>query len=330
VYLPPHIALCYNLRMNTTPVLQTDFPLPLYGKGKVRDTYDLDDKLLIVSTDRISAFDSVLPTGIPHKGHVLTALSAYWFKMTADIMPNHMLSTHPTDFPFDWPSWPQEQREQLIGRSMLVKKAQRVDIECVARGYLAGSGWAEYGKTGTVAGIPLPHGLSESQQLPEPLFTPATKAESGHDENITFEQMVEVVGKETAEQLRAATLRIYNAVAEHARKDGIIVADTKLEFGFLDGQLIIIDEMVTPDSSRFWEVAKYRLDASQVSLDKQYVRDWLIQSGWDREPPAPPLPDDVVQKTAEKYLEAYKRITRRDLLYELQAMNRDANAKVAG
>jgi phosphoribosylaminoimidazole-succinocarboxamide synthase len=248
---------------------------------------------------------------------VLTALSAFWFNLTGEAFPNHMVSTNPSDFPFDWRSWPDEQQEELKGRSMLVKKAERIDIECVARGYIAGSGWAEYKKSGSVAGIKLPHGLMESQQLPEPLFTPATKADTGHDENITFEQMVDIVGQDTSEKLRDMTLQIYSQVAEHARKEGIIVADTKLEFGMLDGELIVIDEMVTPDSSRFWEVGKYKLDTSQVSLDKQYVRDWLIQSGWDREPPAPPLPADVVEKTSEKYLEAYRRLARRDLLQML-------------
>lgn len=308
------LVQCYNLPMQNTPVLQTDFPLPIFGRGKVRDTYDLGDMLLIVATDRISAFDSVLPTGIPHKGQVLTALSAFWFDQTREIMPNHMISINTIDFPFDWRTWPDEQQAELKGRSMLVKKAQRIDIECVARGYLAGSGWAEYKESGSVAGVTLPHGLMESQQLPEPLFTPATKVETGHDENITFEQMANIVGREMAEKLRAATLRIYSEVAEYARKEGIIVADTKLEFGTLDGELIVIDEMVTPDSSRFWEIAKYRLNSSQVSLDKQYLRDWLIRSGWDREPPAPPLPQEVVEKTSEKYLEAYRRLSRRDLL----------------
>ena len=295
--------------MKTTTVLQTDFPLPVFGKGKVRDTYDLGDNLLIVATDRISAFDSVLPTGIPGKGQVLTALSAFWFGITADVMPNHLISIDLADFPFEWRSWPQEQQEQLRGRSMLVKKAKRIDIECVARGYLAGSGWAEYKKSGTVTGIRLPEGLKDSQQLPEPIFTPATKVETGHDENIPFETMCDIVGSDVASQLRDATLRIYKSAAEHALTKGIIIADTKLEFGLLDGQLSVIDEMLTPDSSRFWEVNRYNVGESQVSLDKQYVRDWLIDSGWNREPPAPPLPDDVVQKTAEKYLEAYSRIT---------------------
>jgi len=303
--------------MRPTPVLQTNFPLPLFGRGKVRDTYDLGDNLLIVATDRISAFDSVLPTGIPYKGQVLTALSAFWFKRTENVMPNHMISIRPAEFPFDWRSWPRDKRDQLKGRAMLVKKAKRIDIECVARGYLAGSGWAEYNETGCVAGIPLPHDLVESGQLPEPIFTPATKADTGHDENITFEQMASIVGQEVAEKLRDATLRIYAAAAEFARMQGIIIADTKLEFGWLGDELIVIDEMITPDSSRFWEIEKYKFGESQVSLDKQFVRDWLLKSGWNREPPAPPLPDDVTRKTAEKYLEAYQKIARRNLRAEL-------------
>jgi phosphoribosylaminoimidazole-succinocarboxamide synthase len=306
------------MKTSPEPVLQTDFPLPLFGKGKVRDTYDLGEQLLIVATDRISAFDSVLPTGIPHKGQVLTALSAFWFRMTAGTVPNHLISIDPRDFPFEWQAWPGEQQEQLLGRSMLVKKARRIDIECVARGYLSGSGWAEYVKTGKVAGIPLPHDTTESGQLMEPLFTPATKAETGHDENITFDQMAEIVGLDLAERLRDATLSIYSEAAEFARLRGIIIADTKLEFGFLGDELIVIDEMLTPDSSRFWEVEKYRFGQSQVSLDKQYVRDWLIESGWDREPPAPALPPEIAQKTAEKYLEAYQKLTRRNLLQELE------------
>jgi phosphoribosylaminoimidazole-succinocarboxamide synthase len=300
-----------------SPILQTDFPLPLYGKGKVRDTYDLDDRLLIVATDRISAFDSVLPTGIAHKGQVLTALSAFWFRRTASIAPNHFISTNPEEFPFAWQEWPQEQQEQLWGRAMLVKKAQRIDIECVARGYLSGSGWAEYKETGSVTGIRLPPNLVESGQLAEPIFTPATKAETGHDENISFERMSEIVGGDLAGKLRDATLSIYKEASEYARNRGIIIADTKLEFGALGDELIVIDEMLTPDSSRFWEVEKYRFGQSQVSLDKQYVRDWLLDSGWNREPPAPPLPPEVAQKTSEKYLEAYRKLTARDLLREL-------------
>src|SRR5438874_7788155 len=204
-------------------VLRTDFPLPIFGRGKVRDTYDLGDKLLIVATDRISAFDSVLPTGVPHKGQVLTALSAFWFSLTSGVMPNHMLSTDPDEFPFDWRSWPAHQQEELRGRSMLVKKAQRIDIECVARGYLAGSAWTEYRETGAMAGIPLPAGLMESQELPEPIFTPATKAETGHDENISFEQMCALVGTNVADQLREATLRIYRTAVQYAGRQGIII-----------------------------------------------------------------------------------------------------------
>jgi len=303
--------------MLNRPVTQTDLPLPLFHRGKVRDTYDLGDSLLMVATDRISAYDSILPTGIPWKGQVLTAFSVFWFNHTKSLLPNHLISARPRDFPIEWRSWPKAQQDQIWGRSMLVRKAKRIDIECVARGYLAGSAWSEYNKDGVVAGIKLPDWLHESQQLVEPIFTPAIKAESGHDENITFEQMAGMVGQELAEQLRTATMRIYLAMAEQARQQGIIIADTKLEFGLLDGELTIIDELGTPDSSRFWEVAKYRLQGPQLSLDKQYVRDWLTISGWNREPPAPALPPDVVQKTSEKYVEAYKRVTRRDLQGEL-------------
>ena len=311
-------------------MLQTNLPLPLFGGGKVRDTYDLGDKLLIVATDRISAYDSILPTGIPHKGHVLTALSAFWFRLTEETAPNHMLSIDPTEFPFGWSEWSAEQREAMLGRSMLVKKAQRIDIECVARGYLAGSGWAEYKQTGSVTGIRLPDGLRESEALPEPIFTPATKAETGHDENIPFSRLCDLVGAELAGQLREATLSIYSAAQEYAQKQGIIIADTKLEFGLLDGQLIVIDEMLTPDSSRFWEAGKYAVGQAQASLDKQYVRDWLTQSGWDREPPAPALPDDVTRKTSEKYLEAYTRLTGRSLLAELYQGKDTTYAEMAG
>jgi phosphoribosylaminoimidazole-succinocarboxamide synthase len=303
--------------MLNRPVTQTDLPLPLYHRGKVRDTYDLGDNLLMVATDRISAYDSVLPTGIPFKGQVLTAFSAFWFKLTESLVPNHLISIRQRDFPFDWRNWPKAQQDQIWGRAMLVRKAKRIDIECVARGYLAGSAWAEYNKDGTVAGIKLPDWLQQSQQLVEPIFTPAIKAESGHDDNISFETMANMIGTELAEQMREITMRVYAAMAEYARQQGIIIADTKLEFGLLDDELILIDELGSPDSSRFWEVAKYRLQGPQLSLDKQYVRDWLTVTGWNREPPAPTLPPDVVQKTSEKYLEAYKRITRRDLPTEL-------------
>ncbi|MEO8286856.1 MAG: phosphoribosylaminoimidazolesuccinocarboxamide synthase [Chloroflexota bacterium] len=300
-------------------VTQTDLPLPLFHRGKVRDTYDLGDKLLMVATDRISAYDSILGGGIPLKGQVLTAFSDFWFRMTERIVPNHLISTRMRDFPFEWRSWPKSQQDQISARAMLVRKAKRIDIECVARGYLAGSAWAEYNKNGVVAGIKMPDWLHQSQQLVEPIFTPATKSESGHDENITFEQMANTVGADLAGQMRDATMKVYAAMAEYARQQGIIIADTKLEFGMLGDELILIDEIGTPDSSRFWEVSKYRLQGPQLSLDKQYVRDWLGVTGWNREPPAPTLPPDVVQKTSEKYAEAYRRITRRDLPTEPSA-----------
>lgn len=290
-------------------LLQTDIPsLKLFGRGKVRDTYDLGDNVLIVATDRISAFDSVLPTGIPGKGEVLTQMSAFWFRKTAGIQPNHMLTANFDEFPEQL----QPFAEQLAGRSMLVKKAKRIDIECVVRGYLAGSGWAEYRREGTICGISLPPGLQESEKLPEPIFTPATKAESGHDVNIGMEEMQDLVGAELAAELREKTLAIYAEAERYARSKGIIIADTKMEYGLLDGQVILIDELLTPDSSRFWDVASYAAGRSQPSLDKQFVRDWLEASGWDKEPPAPPLPDDVVQKTAGKYWEAYRRLAGED------------------
>lgn len=308
--------------MKSSPVLQTDLPLPLYGRGKVRDTYDLGDQLLIVATDRISAFDVVLPTGIPHKGQVLTAFSAFWFEITRRIVPNHMITHQPRQFPFDWRSWSKQHQDQIWGRSMLVRKAERIDIECVVRGYVAGSGWDEYQKSGTLAGIPMPHDLQESGQMLSPVFSPAIKANTGHDENITFEEMASRVGPELAEQLRDASLRLYAHAAEFARNKGVIIADTKFEFGMIDGELTVIDEMLTPDSSRFWEVEKYRFGEPQVSLDKQFVRDWLKHEGWNREPPGPVLPDEIVKKTTEKYLEAYSRLTRRDLLTELYPQQR--------
>ncbi|MCL5256334.1 MAG: phosphoribosylaminoimidazolesuccinocarboxamide synthase [Chloroflexi bacterium] len=288
------------------PLLQTYIPsLALYGRGKVRDTYDLNDKLLIVATDRISAFDSILPTGIPGKGEVLTQMSAFWFRRTAGIQENHMITADFAEFPEDLKPF----EDQLAGRSMLVKKAQRIDIECVVRGYLAGSGWAEYKRSQTICGIKLPAGLRESEKLPEPIFTPSTKAESGHDMNISIEEMGELVGPVWPRELRDKSLRVYATAERYARAKGIIIADTKVEYGLLDGKVILIDELLTPDSSRFWDTASYEPGRSQPSLDKQYVRDWLEASGWDKEPPAPPLPEDVVQKTSEKYWEAYRRLT---------------------
>jgi len=293
-----------------TVLVQTDLP-NLFHRGKVRDTYDLGDRLLMVATDRISAFDVVLPNGIPDKGRVLTQLSTFWFELTGDIVPNHFLrlidSTEAEDVPFAIPP-------ELVGRSMLIRKAKRLDVECVARGYLAGSGWVEYRDSGKVCGIPLPSGLRESDELPEPIFTPATKAESGHDINIPFEEVVEMVGARAASVIRARTLAVYGFARDYARQRGIIIADTKLEFGWLDDELIVIDEVLTPDSSRFWPADGYQPGGAQPSFDKQYVRDWLISIGWNREPPPPVLPDDVVEGTADKYREAFRRLTGRELL----------------
>jgi len=290
------------------PVLvETALPsAPLFHRGKVRDTYDLGDRLLMVATDRISAFDVVLPNGIPDKGAVLTQLSAFWFQLTGDVVPNHFRrlvdSTEIEGVPFPIPA-------DLLGRSMLVPKARRVDVECVARGYLSGSGWQEYRETGKVCGIRLPPGLRESEELPQPIFTPATKAASGHDINISFEETVELVGAKAADVLRVRTLAVYNFARDYARERGIIIADTKLEFGWLDDELIAIDEMCTPDSSRFWPTDGYRPGQSQPSFDKQPVRDWLIDSGWNKEPPPPVLPEEVVESTAERYREAFRRLT---------------------
>jgi len=291
-------------------LVQTDLP-NLFHRGKVRDTYDLGDRLLMVATDRISAFDVVLPNGIPDKGRVLTQLSDFWFERTGGVVPNHFLrlidSTEVEGVPFAIPP-------DLVGRSMLIHKAKRLDVECVARGYLAGSGWVEYQQTGKVCGIPLPSGLRESDELPEPIFTPATKAETGHDINISFEEVVEIVGERTASVIRARTLAVYGSARDYARQRGIIIADTKLEFGWLGDELIVIDELLTPDSSRFWPVDGYQPGQPQPSFDKQFVRDWLIATGWNREPPPPVLPDDVVEGTADKYREAFRRLTGRELL----------------
>ena len=293
-----------------TVLVQTDLP-NLFHRGKVRDTYDLGDRLLMVATDRISAFDVVLPNGIPDKGRVLTQLSAFWFDLTSDVVPSHFLrlidSTEVEGVPFAIPP-------ELIGRSMLIRKAKRLDVECVARGYLAGSGWVEYQDSGKVCGIPLPSGLRESDELPEPIFTPATKAETGHDINISFEEVVELVGERTASVIRARTLAVYGFARDYARERGIIIADTKLEFGWVDDELIVIDEILTPDASRFWPADSYQPGQAQPSFDKQYVRDWLISIGWNREPPPPVLPDDVVEGTADKYRESFRRLTGQELL----------------
>jgi phosphoribosylaminoimidazole-succinocarboxamide synthase len=277
----------------------------LHAKGKVRDIYEAGDHLLMVASDRISAFDVVLPTEIPDKGRVLTGLSLFWFARTADIVPNHLLTASVEEFPSSFA----EHRDELSGRAMLVKRAEVVPIECVARGYLSGSGWKEYQKSQAVCGVSLPAGLVESDRLPEPIFTPSTKATEGHDENITLEQAAEVVGEGLAQKLKELTLTLYEFGADLARSRGIILADTKFEFGFADGELILVDEVLTPDSSRFWPADRYEPGGPQPSFDKQYVRDWLDESGWDHEPPPPELPPPVVGQTAVRYREAYERIT---------------------
>jgi phosphoribosylaminoimidazole-succinocarboxamide synthase len=286
-------------------VTETNLPLPRFSRGKVRDTYDLGDHLLMVTSDRISAFDSVMPNGIPGKGRVLTRLSRFWFHQTAELMPNHLISTDVADLP----EAVHDQAEMLRDRFMIVCKAQRLDFECVARGYLAGSGWADYQRTGAVCGVTLPAGLRQAQELPEPIFTPAAKNDSGHDENIPFEAMKHAIGEDLATAMRDATLAIYRFAASLARDKGIIIADTKMEFGLLDGQLILIDELITPDSSRFWALAEYAVGSSPPSFDKQYLRDWLEASGWNKQPPAPNLPEEVIMGTAERYREALRWLT---------------------
>ncbi len=278
----------------------------MQAQGKVRDIYDVgDDRLLMVTSDRISAFDVVLPNPIPDKGRVLTGLSLFWFERTKGLVPNHLVTADVDGFPERFA----EHRDELAGRAMLVRRAQMVPIECVARGYLSGSGWKEYRRDGTVCGIRLPEGLTESERLPEPIFTPATKAETGHDENISIEQAAEIIGDGLAQRLKELTLQIYELGAELARERGVILADTKFEFGFIDGELALCDEVLTPDSSRFWPADEYRPGGAQPSFDKQYVRDWLDASGWDHEPPPPELPGDVVEQTAARYREAYERVT---------------------
>ncbi len=283
-------------------MLQSSIPGYPKRQGKVRDVYDLGDTLAIVASDRISAFDWVMPTGIPGKGRLLTAMTKFWFDFLK--VPNHFLSDAIENLPEAF------HREELRGRTMHVRKTQVIPIECVARGYLAGSGWKEYRQHGTVCGIPLPAGLKEADKLPEPIFTPATKAEEGHDENIDFERMAAIVGRETAEDLKRRTLDIYRKAAEYAETKGIILADTKFEFGRLpDGEIIVIDEVLTPDSSRYWPRESYRPGGSPPSFDKQFLRDWLETTGWDKASPPPALPDDVVAKTAAKYREALDRLT---------------------
>jgi phosphoribosylaminoimidazole-succinocarboxamide synthase len=289
-------------------IQETNFPgLTPAARGKVRDIYDLGDKLLIVATDRLSAFDVVMPTPIPDKGKVLTQLSLFWFELLKDVVPNHVLSA--ADFPAPFDAF----RDQLAGRSMLVRKTQPLPIECVVRGYLSGSGWKEYKATGKVCGIDLPSGLRESDKLPEPIFTPATKATSGHDENISFEHPADLIGAPLAEKVRAISIEIYNRAAAYAAPRGVILADTKFEFGLLNNQLIWIDEALTPDSSRFWPAAQYSLGGPQPSFDKQFVRDYLERIQWPKTPPGPTLPPDVVAATRAKYREAYRLLVGHEL-----------------
>lgn len=287
------------------PVVRTDIPgLPLFARGKVREIYDLGDRLLLVASDRISAFDVVMNEPIPGKGIVLTTLSAFWFEATANLLPNHYISVDPTDFPAELHPY----SEMLSGRAMLVKKAERVDIECVVRGYLAGSAWSEYQKDGTVAGVRMPAGLRESDKLETPIFTPATKSESGHDINISVEEMKRLVGSDFTDTLVRKSIDLYNFAEQRARARGIILADTKFEFGLIGGEPTVIDEIFTPDSSRFWPADQYQPGKSQPSFDKQYLRDYLVSVGWNKEPPPPKLPVEVTSSTAEKYREAYVRI----------------------
>lgn len=292
-------------------LLQTDFPeLELYASGKVRDVYRLDnDHLLFVATDRISAFDYVLATGIPQKGRVLTQISLFWFDFLKDIVPNHLVTADVGKYP----STVRKYADQLRGRSMLVTRAEMFPVECVVRGYLSGSGWKEYKTTGKVCGIPLPSGLKESDQLPEPIFTPATKATTGHDLNISFAEMCKIVPDETGRQLRDISVKLYQAAADYARQHGIIIADTKFEFGRTGAGITLADEVLTPDSSRFWPADKYSPGKAQESYDKQYVRDYLEKIRWSKQPPAPALPADVAQRTSEKYLHAYRQLTGREL-----------------
>jgi len=292
-------------------LLQTDFPdLKLFASGKVRDVYELgSDHLLFVATDRISAFDYVLATGIPHKGSVLTQLSLFWFDFLKDVVPNHLVSADVKHYPKE----AQQYADQLRGRSMLVRRAEMFPVECVVRGYLSGSGWKEYKASGSVCGIKLPAGLRESDQLPEPIFTPATKATTGHDENISFEEMSRLVDPEDARQLRDLSLAVYKKAADFARQKGIIIADTKFEFGRTAAGITLADEVLTPDSSRFWPADKYEPGMSQQSFDKQYVRDYLEEIRWNKQPPAPALPAEVARRTSEKYVESFKRLTGREL-----------------
>jgi len=296
--------------MASKPILQLDLPgIKKVRSGKVREVFDLGDRFLMVASDRISAFDVIMPNGIPRKGEVLTQISHFWFERFSDLAPNHLLAKSGDPLPANL----QPYENQLRGRSMIVKKARPLAIECIVRGYLSGSGWKEYKKSQTVCGIQLPAGLTESAELPEPIFTPSTKAEAGHDENISFAEAEKIVGTDIAGQARDLSLKIYRAGRDFARERGIIIADTKFEFGMFEGQLILIDEVLTPDSSRFWPADQYLPGRGQPSFDKQFVRDYLETLTWDKTPPGPKLPEDVVAKTSAKYLDAYERLTGKEL-----------------
>jgi len=291
-------------------LLNTDFKdLKLFRKGKVRDVYDLGDKLLIISCDRISCFDVVLPCAIPYKGEVLTAISNFWFDFTKDIIANHLITSDLSKYPSDLDKY----SNNLKGRSMLVKKTKPLPVECIVRGYLSGSGWKEYRKSNSVCGIKLPLGLNESDKLPEPIFTPSTKADVGHDQNVSQDYIEELIGKDTAGRIARASIDIYQQASDYALSRGIIIADTKFEFGIYNNEVILIDEVLTPDSSRFWPADEYLPGRAQVSFDKQFVRDYLETLDWDKVPPAPKLPEDIITKTTQKYLEAYKRLTGKEL-----------------
>ncbi len=291
-------------------LLKTDFKdLKLFRRGKVRDVYDLGDKLLVVSTDRISCFDVILPCGIPHKGEVLNSISLFWFDLVRDICPTHFISAEVKDYPEELKAYTSE----LKGRSMLVKKAKGLPVECVVRGYLSGSGWKEYRASQSICGIKLPTGLKESDKLPQVIFTPSTKADVGHDMNVSFDYIEKDLGKDTADKLKRISIAIYNKAADYALGKGIIIADTKFEFGIYADNIILIDEVLTPDSSRFWPKDQYSPGCPQPSFDKQFVRDYLETLSWDKTPPAPMLPEDIIEKTSAKYLEAYKKLTGKGL-----------------
>ena len=293
--------------MHPEVILNTNFPnLKLYAKGKVRDIYEVGDYLLLVSTDRLSAFDVIMSQGIPYKGMVLTKISEFWFNLTKDIIPNHFITTDVNKYPAEC----KEYSEVLQNRSMLIKKAKVIPIECIVRGYITGSGWKDYKRTGEISGIKLPPGLHESEKFPEPLFTPSTKAEIGdHDENISAEQAVQIVGEENFNAVKSATINIYKKASDYALTKGIIIADTKFEFGKIEGKIILVDEVLTPDSSRFWPFDKYQKGKVQESYDKQFVRDYLLSINFNKQPPPPPLPEDIIRKTSEKYLDIYKKLT---------------------